>query len=276
MSFILRYFPGVVQMNYDRIRLFKLGGSSMPNYRLLIPEKIVVNQTISLSKNHSQHLCKVLRLKEGEMIAVFNQSSGEFSATLIDANPKTAVIQIHNQICPALIKPSCHFHLAQVISRGDRMDYSIQKATELGVHEITPLISERCGVQLSKERQANRIEHWQGVIESAVQQCGRIDIPLLHQPMSLENWLEEKKEGLYLAALVSSQNNPIKNIHPTPSRITVLIGPEGGFSLAEECMMKEKGMLAWQIGPRVLRTETAAVVALTLLQHYFGDFSIST
>jgi 16S rRNA (uracil1498-N3)-methyltransferase len=244
----------------------------MPNYRLLVREAIHAHQTITLSKEHSQHMCKVLRLKEEELLSVFNPDLGEFSARLVDANPKSAVIQIQTQTHLAPKKPNCHLHLAQVISRGDRMDYSIQKATELGVHEITPIISERCGVQLSKERQANRMEHWQGVIESAVQQCGRIDLPLLHKPMNLEAWLNEKKEGLYLAALVSSKENPIKNIQQAPPRITVLIGPEGGFSLQEEQMMKEKGLLAWQIGPRVLRTETAAVVALTLLQHYFGDY----
>jgi 16S rRNA (uracil1498-N3)-methyltransferase len=244
----------------------------MPNYRLLVREAIQAHQTITLSKEHSQHMCKVLRLKEDELLSVFNPDLGEFSARLVEANPKAAVIQIQNQTHLAPKKPDCHLHLAQVISRGDRMDYSIQKATELGVHEITPIISERCGVQLSKERQANRMEHWQGVIESAVQQCGRIDLPLLHKPMILEDWLNEKKEGLYLAALVSSKENPIKNVQQTPSRITVLIGPEGGFSLQEEHMMKEKDLLAWQIGPRVLRTETATVVALTLLQHYFGDY----
>jgi 16S rRNA (uracil1498-N3)-methyltransferase len=244
----------------------------MPNYRLLMRETLAVNQSYTLSKNHSQHLCKVLRLKEGESLFVFNADSGEFSATIMEASPKATVIETHHLIYPAPKKPACYLHVAQVISRGDRMDYSIQKSTELGVHEITPIISERCGVHLSNERMKNRMDHWEGVIESAVQQCGRIDGVRLNHPIHLEKWLDQKKEGLCLAALVSSQENPIKSLQFAPSHVLVLIGSEGGFSLEEELLMKEKGWLAWQLGPRVLRTETAAVVALTLLQDHFGDF----
>jgi 16S rRNA (uracil1498-N3)-methyltransferase len=245
----------------------------MPNYRLLVTEPIHANQSMTLSKNHSQHICKVLRLKEGEALSVFHPDYGEHAAELIEANAKAAVIHVNEQLRPAPEKPACHLHLAQVVSRGDRMDYAIQKATELGVHEITPIISKRCNVQLSKERFQKRMQHWQGVIDSAVQQCGRIDTPKLNEPIHLEKWLAQKLEGLCLAALVNTKNNPVKMIQEKPSKITILIGSEGGFASEEESLVIENGLLAWQLGPRVLRTETASVVALTLLQHQFGDFN---
>lgn len=245
----------------------------MPNYRLLIDEPINIDKNITLSKNHSQHICKVLRLKQDDMISVFHPDYGEFSAKLLDANPKAAVIQIQQQIKNKAERPACHLHLAQVISRGDRMDYSIQKATELGVHEITPILSKRCGVQLPKERLLKRMHHWQGVIESAVQQCGRIDTPKLNSPIQLDKWLSQDHAGVCLAALVNTQNNALDTIKTKPNNITVLIGPEGGFAPEEEQLMQDHGILAWQLGPRVLRTETAGVVALTLLQSRFGDFN---
>jgi len=245
----------------------------MPNYRLLVAEPIITHNNLTLSKNHSQHLCKVLRLKEGEVISVFHPDYGEFTAELIEAHTKAAIIHIKDQIHPAPQKPKCHLHLAQCISRGDRMDYAIQKATELGVHEITPIYANRCGKPLPKERIQKRLQHWQGIIDSAVQQCGRIDSPKLNEPLSLDAWLDQNKNELALAALVSSKNDALKNIQSKPNSVSILIGPEGGFTPEEETLLQNKGTLAWQLGPRVLRTETASVVALTLLQTQFGDFN---
>lgn len=245
----------------------------MPNYRLLVNDCIQSDSHITLDKNHSQHICKVLRLKSGDEISVFNSMDGEYLATIIDDNPKAALIQVSKQIHPAPIKPKCYLHLGQVISRGDRMDYSIQKATELGVHEITPILSQRCGVQIAKERLIKRMQHWQGVIDSAVQQCGRLDTPKLNNPITLDQWITQQHPGLCLAALVNSDNNPIQEVKDKPSQVNILIGPEGGFTEQEEALMKEHTFLAWQLGPRVLRTETAGVVALTLLQNQFGDFT---
>jgi 16S rRNA (uracil1498-N3)-methyltransferase len=257
----------------EYVRDKNLRENHMPNYRLLIDEPIVTNKNITLSKSHSQHICKVLRLKQDDIISVFHPDYGEFSAKLLDANPKAAVVQIQQLIKNKAEQPACHLHLAQVISRGDRMDYSIQKATELGVHEITPILSKRCGVQLPKERLLKRMQHWQGVILSAVQQCGRINIPKLNPPIQLNTWLAQNHTGVCLAALVNTQNNALNTIKKTPDNITVLIGPEGGFAPEEEQLMQENSILAWQLGPRVLRTETAGVVALTLLQNQFGDFN---
>ena len=244
----------------------------MPNYRFLLDQPCQTGDQITLNKTLSQHICKVLRLTTHDKLSVFHPEYGEFNAQLLEANHKHALITIQHQIKPKPMPPTHHLHLAQVISRGERMDFSIQKATELGVDEITPIISKRCGVQLSKERLQKRMLHWQGVIESAVQQCGRIDVPHLNDPIALNHWLAQPRQGDCFAAMINPNQNKKPNFNNLESPITVIIGPEGGFTPEEEQHMLSHQVKPWQLGPRVLRTETAGIVALTLLQYHIGDF----
>jgi 16S rRNA (uracil1498-N3)-methyltransferase len=238
-----------------------------------MPEPIAVEQQHTLTPNQSQHICKVLRLQVGDQVRVFHPDCGEYQASIIEAQPKHTIVEIQQQIKAPPSPPPCAIHLGQVISRGDRMDYSLQKATELGVTAITPLTSIRCGVKLSPERMAKRMAHWQGVIESAVQQCGRIDVPALHQPCSTLNWVQKQQSDVCLAAVVDPSQHPDPlSIIEHASSASILIGPEGGFTSEEQGAILKTHFQAWQLGPRVLRTETAGVVALALLQARFGDF----
>ncbi len=164
-----------------------------------------------------------------------------------------------------------HIHLGQAISRGERMDYTLQKSVELGVQIITPLFTERCGVDLQGERLEKRMQHWQQVIISACEQSGRCYIPELKAPCSLEKWLMELKVDL--AWIMDPRaSTPLSAIQKSVGRVALLCGPEGGLSELELDQAKQHGLLGLLMGPRILRTETAALTALSLLQAQWGDF----
>ncbi|MDX1467394.1 MAG: 16S rRNA (uracil(1498)-N(3))-methyltransferase, partial [Halomonas sp.] len=160
-------------------------------------------------------------------------------------------------------------HLGQAISKGDRMDYAIQKAVELGVATITPLYTEHGDVRLKGERAAKKLAHWQAVAASACEQCGRATLPPVHAPMGLGEWLAARDEALRLV-LHPGTAGALEQAE-APASVAVLIGPEGGLAEAEVEAARTSGFAPLSLGPRVLRTETAPVVALSLLQARFGD-----
>lgn len=160
-------------------------------------------------------------------------------------------------------------HLGQAISKGDRMDYAIQKATELGVAAITPLYTEHGDVRLKGEREAKKLAHWQAVAVSACEQCGRSRVPTVHPPQTLDAWLATRDETLRLV-LHPSTDTAWQHASDV-TRVALLVGPEGGLSPNEVDAAHAADFTALTLGPRILRTETAPVVALTLLQHHFGD-----
>ncbi len=160
-------------------------------------------------------------------------------------------------------------HLGQALSRGERMDWAIQKAVELGVSEITPLFTERCEVKLQGERADKRQAHWQQIAVSACEQCGRSSVPVIHPPMALHDWLSALQVDVRLV-LHHRTEQDLQSL-PAPESAALLIGPEGGLSAGEIAQAEQAGFHAARFGPRVLRTETAPVVALTMLQHLWGD-----
>jgi 16S rRNA (uracil1498-N3)-methyltransferase len=160
-------------------------------------------------------------------------------------------------------------HLAIGISRGERMDYAIQKSVELGVSQISPLFSSRSMVRLKPDRRNKRVAHWQGVIRSACEQSGRSRLPILNPPTELSDWLSSHPGGLMLY----HQATDTLATRPAPgSELNLLIGPEGGLSDAERAKAVEHGYKAVRLGPRVLRTETAPIAALAAIQVLWGDF----
>ncbi len=160
-------------------------------------------------------------------------------------------------------------HLGQAISKGDRMDYAIQKAVELGVAAITPLYTEHGDVRLKGEREAKKHAHWQAVAVSACEQCGRAVVPVVHEPQPMTEWLARRDEAL---RLVLHPGTPgVLERCDAPASAALLIGPEGGLAEAEVEVAMAAGFQPLTLGPRILRTETAPVVALSLLQHRFGD-----
>ena len=230
--------------------------------RFYIETDLAVNTTVELTETVFHHWVKVLRAKLGETATLFNGQGGEYYVTLSEINKKSAQVFVDDFNADNRT-PSKSTLLGQVMSKGDRMDYAIQKAVELGVVKIQLLTSERCEMRLKYDRDQKKIEHWQGIAVAACEQCGMNRVPEILAPISLEAWLQsDLPESRLVLAPNKNQQNVLQN---TGSSLAVLIGPEGGLSETEINMANETGFMSWCIGDRILRTETAPVVALTLI-----------
>lgn len=237
--------------------------------RIYFPQALTVNARHVLDEDNAAHLLRVLRLGENASIKVFNGKGQEFSASLKNVQKKGAEFIL--ETCLRNEQPAAfNVHLGQVISKGERMDFTIQKATELGVSEITPLLSERCDVRLTGERMDKKIEHWQAVAISACQQSGRTYVPIIHPPQPLSAWAQNRTDRVRLVLHPHQQKN--LDALTTPESVALLVGPEGGFSEVEITQVVKMGFAGLQLGPRILRTETAALAALSVLQYVWGDF----
>ncbi len=226
---------------------------------------------ITLTDTLFNYVVRVLRLKPGTALILFNGNGGEFKATLTEVNKKNALVTLgkhHDKECESPLR----IILGQCISRGEKMDYTIQKAVELGVSEIVPLFSERCGVKLNQERLDKRLKHWQGVIISACEQSGRNHIPLLHEAITLSDWQQQLNASIKLV-LAPSANNSLTTLQKPEQDAALLIGPEGGLSDAEINSSIEHGFVGIRLGPRILRTETAGLAALSIIQQQWGDLN---
>jgi 16S rRNA (uracil1498-N3)-methyltransferase len=237
--------------------------------RIHTPEPLVSGNQIPLDEQAFQHLVRVLRMVDGDVLHVFNGNGSEYAATLCQVGKKQAMVEVGACLTTETPAP-LPIHLGQVVSKGDKMDFTIQKATELGVTQITPLWSERCDVRLKGERMDKKLEHWRKVAISACEQCGRNRIPDILEPMAMTDW----------AATVQSERRFILHPHnqqpldnqQTPTSVTLLVGPEGGFSETEVQQAQRCGFTGLLLGPRILRTETAALAAVSVLQYLWGDF----
>jgi 16S rRNA (uracil1498-N3)-methyltransferase len=230
----------------------------------------MTSEKIFLDKNASHHLANVLRAKVGENITLFNGQGGEYHATISAIHKKNVEVEIGEWNAGDVESPLT-IHLAQGISRGEKMDFTIQKAVELGVNKIFPLFTERSNVKLDKERSEKKWEHWRSVISSACEQSGRNTIPELSPVKTLENALPAFDQTWRLV-LSPHQGESLKTLPIQKNqKILLLIGPEGGLSESEINKAVQQGFHAVNLGPRVLRTETAGIVAITALQCLFGD-----
>jgi len=232
--------------------------------RFFIEAELAVNTELELTDQVFHHWVKVLRAQVGDVATLFNGQGGEYNARLVTINKKSATISL-DSYCSDDRTPAFQCLLGQVMSKGDRMDYAIQKATELGVHKIQLLTSERCEMRLKYDRDQKKIEHWQAIAVAACEQCGMNRVPEVLPPISLSDWLasELPQSKLVLAPNVQ-QHNVLEGIGHD---IAVLVGPEGGLSTAEIQAANTVGFDNWCIGERVLRTETAPIVALSILIH---------
>lgn len=237
--------------------------------------EFTVNTETELSASAAHHIANVLRLKPGNPVKLFNGTGFFFYAVITEASKKKVSVRIESSE-QAKSESNLHTHLGQVMSRGDRMDYAIQKSTEMGVNEITPLMSERCELKLKADREAKRLEHWKQVAISAAEQCGRATVPVIHPVCSLEEWLTQQSgKGLSLVFHHRDTQN-LTQIQTPPKHVNMLIGPEGGLSEAEIELAKKADFVACTFGPRVMRTETAPVACLSVLQWLWGDFNSSS
>lgn len=226
--------------------------------------------TIRLDEKATHHLARVLRAAIGDQLTIFNGQGGEYEAVIAHIDKKAVTVELQRFIDKEVESP-IHLHLAQGIARGEKMDFIVQKAVELGVSRIIPLVTERCNVRLSGEREEKRIEHWQSIIISACEQSGRNKLPDISAPQTLNEWLAAVKvdHAFVLSPHVDQKLADVSIANQ--SSVAVLIGPEGGLSDQEVMMANQKGFASLNLGPRVLRTETATIAALSVLQSCYGD-----
>lgn len=237
--------------------------------RLYVDLPLNAETRVELPEGAAYHLCKVLRAKVGYDISLFNGDGFDYSARVADIGKKSVWVEITGKTSGPAPSP-VQVHIGQVISKGDRMDYMVQKATELGVTQITPLFSERCDVRLDEDRQGKRLQHWQQIALHACEQSGRTDIPVIQPAITLADWLTQRSEECRLV-LHYENAQPLPST-PVPGSIALLIGPEGGLTNTELRLAHDQGFQTWALGPRILRTETAPVAALSVLQWIWGDF----
>ncbi len=239
--------------------------------RLFIDQPLHCGEPVTLDRRTHDHAIKVLRLRSGDRLVLFNGRGGEFAATLVPGADRTTLQAMVGEFTPDRTESPLTVRLLQGISRGERMDYALQKAVELGVGEIVPLVTERTVARLTAEREARRLAHWRGVVLAACEQSGRTRLPPVAEPRSLAAHLAQPLDGAGVL-LDPRAGRALMQTGPYQGTVNVLIGPEGGLSPTEVATAQAAGYCGVRIGPRVLRTETAAVVALALLQALGGDF----
>ncbi len=237
--------------------------------RIYHPEFITAGNEIALSEDAANHVGRVLRMSTGQAIQLFDGSNQVFEAEIIQADKKSVRVNVLSAETDDRESP-LHIHLGQVMSRGEKMEFTIQKSIELGVSLITPLFSERCGVKLDAERLNKKLQQWQKIAIAACEQSGRNVVPEIRPAMTLEQWCAEEESGLKLN-LHPRASASINTLPQPVERVRLLIGPEGGLSADEIAMTARYAFTDILLGPRVLRTETTALTAITALQVRFGD-----
>lgn len=237
--------------------------------RLFVDQPLASGHRLNLPEPAFRHAVQVLRLREGETLQLFNGDGHDYDAVLTRVAKREAEVAIGER--RAVDRESAlRITLAQGISKGERMDWAIQKAVELGAGAIAPIITERCNVKLDAERWEKKREHWRGVIIAACEQSGRAVLPALAPICTLDAWLAQDFDGLGLTLDPRSERG-LGSLPRPQGELRLLIGPEGGLSEAEIDHATRAGYLGLRLGPRVLRTETAAIAAIAALQTRFGD-----
>lgn len=246
--------------------------------RFYHPAIIAIGQLIELSVENKHHAARVLRLKKGDSITLFNGNGGEFSAHIetIRKSSTTVLIDAHHDIdCESPL----HIELAQALCVNEKMDWIIQKAVELGVTCIQPVTTARSIVHLSEERSAKRLQHWQRIVISACEQCGRNHLPPVLPLITLPQWLSQKKitrSTHDVHFMLSTTATEGLRAFPKPpagdANLALIVGPEGGFTQEEETAILHSGFIPLRLGKRVLRTESAALAAIAALQALWGDY----
>lgn len=236
--------------------------------RIYQPQSFKLHDRVELDKETTHRLTTVLRIEKNNPIILFNGDGQEYLGTITQITRHHLQLQIieiskQNKESPLIV------HLGQTISKGEKMDFVIQKATELGVTTITPLFSERCVVHLKKERLDKKQDHWQKIAVHAAEQCGRTVVPIVEKPMDLLEWCGQRTEKTRLT-LALSDTKRFKDTDILES-VAILIGPEGGLTEEEIQYAQRHQFNTLKLGPRVLRTETAALVVLTAIQLKAGD-----
>jgi len=236
--------------------------------RIYVESPLAPGQTIDLDRRAAHYVFQVLRLRAGQSLTLFNGDGRDLAATLLHSDRRSCRVRV---VSPVSTEPTDGLQLTLGIgvSRGERMDFAIQKAVELGVSAITVLATRRSVVQLDDNRLRKRLEHWRGIVISACEQSGRKRLPPIDFSTDLGNWLDRHRDGILLHHEAAGTLPEL----PAPSGpINLLIGPEGGLDETERQVAVDYGYRAVRLGPRVMRTETAPLAALAAMQVLWGDF----
>jgi len=244
----------------------------MPIPRIYQATALATNTSIQLTESAHHHLVRVLRAKQDDAVILFNGSGGEYAGTITEMTKKHVIVKLTDYEKKEAESP-CPLYLMQGISRGEKMDYTIQKAVELGVQKIIPLITSRCNVKLTDARSEKRLHHWQAIAIGACEQSGRNRIPDILPPQLFEQGIISLPfaTGLVFTPLASQKLKGLFQQQKLMGPIALLIGPEGGLTEEEIAEAKQSKFLPVHFGPRILRTETAAIAALSVLQCLVGD-----
>jgi 16S rRNA (uracil1498-N3)-methyltransferase len=237
--------------------------------RLYTPASLATGKLIELDDDNGHYVRTVLRLKKDDPIILFNGHGGEYLSTVAEVSRKAVLIAIGQWSDRSLESP-LQVILGLGISRGDRMDLTVQKAVELGVNHITPLLTERCVVQFKGEKKPQRLLHWQKIVQHAAEQSGRTALPALPEVERLQDWVSGQ-QGLKVF-LDPYAEATLMDLKPEAMKVTLLTGPEGGFSSHERGIAQASGFIPVRLGARILRTETASIAALAAVQLLWGDF----
>lgn len=237
--------------------------------RVFVDVALHQGQAVTLGEAPYRHLVVVLKKTRGDKVVLFNGHGGEYDATLITVGKNSVTCSVDDARDPQR-ESNLHITLAQAVSKGERMDFAIQKAVELGVTEIQPLLSDHVVVRLNEERWLRKLEHWQAVAVSACEQSGRTRVPKIAPVMDLRDWLNASPADA-LKLVLAPGAAPPGGLAYHGQRILLLVGPEGGLSELEMKLADISGFVSLPLGPRVLRTETAAMVALSVVQSLWGD-----
>lgn len=242
----------------------------MAKARIWVEEPLTKGSELTLPKGAAHHLSRVLRSRIKDQVTLFNGDGFDYCATIKAITRDKTVVVINNQSgkeapCPIDI------HLGLAISKGQRMDFAIQKAVELGVNAITPLITSRTVVRLNAEKAEQRKRHWQQIVIAACEQSGRRSVPQVYPVTKLEAWIENHE--VYGIVLDPSAQTSLADLTKPEEPLYLVAGPEGGLSSSEIDLLGHKGFNRVRLGPRVLRTETAPLAAIAAIQMRWGDFS---
>ena len=238
--------------------------------RFYLPTALAPHTTLNLPDNIIRHI-HVLRLNAGDSITLFNGTGNDFDATLQEIGKRHAQCHITAQRQPEN-ESRLQITLIQAISSGERMDFTLQKSVELGVRAICPIISERCVVRLSGERADKRVQRWQDIAIAACEQSGRSIVPTVQPIVSFADYLRQMPRHELHLMMSLHRATTLRDIAPAPQSLRLMIGPEGGWTPAEEQTALAAGVQTITLGKRVLRTETAAMAAMAAMQVLWGDF----
>ena len=239
--------------------------------RLFVSGALINGAEVELTGDRARYLGKVLRARVGDPLSVFNGDGPEWPARIHSIGKNRVVVKLGDSIDAGTESP-LKIHLVQGISRGERMDFVVQKATELGVKRITPVLTEYGVVKLNGDRAEKRRDHWQKIAASACEQSGRTRLPLIDAPLPLKHWFGDKPESVDAELILApGASVALAGIKAPQTKVCILIGPEGGFSDLEYDDANAAGFKAVSLGPRILRTETAAPAALAVMQSLWGD-----